>query len=150
MGVLMPSIKAEMTYNVDFIGMDIEGTINEQLHLNSPQITDVLLIRIYDRTPEDTGALKSSLTGVANVDHPDDPLLSYLYANDQEQLDEWGRIYVAYQEGGALGLPTYTNPPREMFAKVMTEDLNDIAGWAVMSCQEALSRCSAGTGLKNA
>ena len=38
-------------------------------------------------------------------------------------------MYAQYQEGGALGLSTYTNPPREMVASAVTEDIPAIEAW---------------------
>jgi hypothetical protein len=144
----MATLNCVFTYNVSGIFMqDIAATINRELHLSAPLLGYELIDTIVDRTMIDTGALQSSITYQDYISDISDPTLLFLYANDQEQLDQWGRVYVQYQEGGALGMPTYTNAPREMFAKVLTDDLDIIADWGIETCQWALDMCVAGKGV---
>lgn len=125
---------------------DIMATIRMVLHRDSPDLSTTIVDRIVERTQIMTGALQSAITGDPHPD-PDDPVLAEFFADDDPQLAQWGRIYVQYQEGGALGMPTYTNPPREMFAKVGNDDLPIIEAWAVDRCQEALDLCNTGAGI---
>jgi hypothetical protein len=144
----MPSFNTGFTYNVSgMFGQNIEETIKRTLHLNAKELGYTLIDRIVDRTQIMTGALQSSITFDDNPGDFDNPELLFLYANEDEQIAQWGRVYVQYQEGGALGMQTYTNPPREMFAKVLTDDLDDIADWGVKYCQEALDLCTEGKGV---
>lgn len=125
---------------------DIMATVRMVLHRDSPDLVSLIVPRIQARTAVDTGALQSAIIGDPHPD-PDDPVLAEFFADDNPQLAAWGRIYVAYQEGGTLGLPTYTNPPRLMFARVETDDLPLIEAWAIDRCQEAIDLCETGAGI---
>jgi hypothetical protein len=136
------------TYFAPAIFMQNVGkTIDYQLHLAAPLLGYSLVDTIVERTMIDTGALQSSITFDDFTSDLDNPELLFLYANEAEQIAQWGRVYVKYQEGGALGMPTYTNAPREMFAKVLTDDLEIIADWGIATCQSALDMCVAGKGV---
>jgi hypothetical protein len=116
-------------------GMGIFGVVEpdhllrEAYHANAPELTDILVGRVRERTPVLTGALQSSISGIAET-NVDEDVLFYLFADDAPQLEAWGRVYAMYQEGGTLGLPTYTNPPHMMFARVATDDIDIIQEWA--------------------
>jgi hypothetical protein len=136
-----------LTYTMPVLAdMDIMATIKDELYSDTDRLADVELIMVYNRTHVWTGALRSGITASAAHD-VNDPLLVWLTAEDDPQLAMWGRVYVQYQEGGALGLPTYTNPPRLMFASVGTDDLPILAAWAYENCERALTRCTDGTGI---
>jgi hypothetical protein len=128
------------------IGQDIEATIKEVLHARTPDLRDMEVSNIQDRTPVRTGALQSSIDGIPYLDSGTDDLV-FLFANDQPQLSEWGRVYAPYQEGPDLGLHTYTNPPRLMFASVLTDDIPQIEQWGIDACNEALNLCANGQGI---
>lgn len=135
---------AEITLTVPghFLNQDFEQTVIQELHAGSDELGAMELFNISARTPIDTGALLSDefyKVGSGNV-------LVTLGVNTENQLAEWGRIYAPYQEGGELGLSTYTNPPHEMFARVLTDDLDQIGEWGVRQCQMAMDRCAAGLG----
>lgn len=125
-----------ITDPLNFAGVDKWATIDEQLHEHSPELGDALVPLVQAKTPILTGALVSDMTYEAYPD-PEDPGageedLVYVFAEGSNQMDTWDRIYVQYQEGGALGLPTYTNPPREMFATTAeTDGFEAAVMWAV-------------------
>jgi hypothetical protein len=106
-------------------------------HLESPELAALERQAVEDRTPVDTGALREDIAATPYVSTGTDTLVK-LYTADSFQEAEWHRIYVAYQEGGLLGLPTYTNEPHEMFAKVATEDTGIITTWAQNAAQHAV------------
>lgn len=118
-----------------FLHTDWEETILEVLHANADELGQLEQQSIRDRTNRETGALKLAEKYDLFTD-PHDPNLVFLYADEAEQLAEWNRVYVQYQEGGTLGLPTYTNPPHEMFAQVLTTDQLQIELW----CAETLAK----------
>jgi hypothetical protein len=107
----------------------LEESIIYGLEEGTPELVQLLLFLVTQKSPELTGALISSYEGIPNQAHGD-PDLAYVYASDGAQIDEWGRVYAPYVEGGALGLATYTNPPREMFARTATENIPEIELWA--------------------
>lgn len=91
---------------------------------------------VSKRTPVDTGALLSDVS----YEIGPGSTLAYIYADDTNQLDEWNRYYAVYQEGGLLGLSTYTNAPHEMFAQIMTTDIPAIEEWGEKWAQVGLDR----------
>lgn len=96
-------------------------------------LAPLLATRVRGRTPRQTGALREDVTGDAYtsaVSGTRQVKLVDLYVESGAQVSEWGRVYAAYQEGPPLGLSTYTNGPHQMFARVATEDLGLIEGWA--------------------
>jgi len=137
---------------VNYAGQDKWATIDEQLHENTPELGDALVPLVQAKTPILTGALSSDMTYEA-YENPEPPAMGeedllYVYAEGSEQIAAWDRIYVQYQEGGALGLPTYTNPPREMFATTAeTDGLAVAVEWAVEWIDYANLLCLSGAGV---
>lgn len=117
--------------------------IREELHAASDQLANIEYTNILNRTHILTGALISDLTPEPHPD-PDDDTLARVFYGTENQLSEWGRVYMLYQEGGELGLATYTNPPREMVARALTDDLGDIEDWGLAALNNATDRISAG------
>lgn len=136
----------------NFMGMDLWATIDEQLHEHSPELGTLLVPLVQAKTPVLTGALQSDMTYEAYPD-PEPPGggdedLVYVYAAGDAQMATWQRIYVQYQEGGPLGLPTYTNPPRQMFYKTADSDgLTETAEWAYTYVEYAELLCVSGAGV---
>lgn len=136
----------------NFSGMNTWATIDEQLHGHSPELGDVLVPLVQAKTPVLTGALQSDMTYEAYPD-PEDPGMGeedlvFVYAEGAEQLATWDRIYVQYQEGGPLGLPTYTNPPRLMFLTTAESDgLEATTEWAMEWIAYANFLCVSGAGV---
>lgn len=135
------------------IDCDVWGTMNEQLHENSPELGKALVIMVQDRTQVLTGALFSDMTYEAYMD-PDEGIdvgesdLVWVYAEDTAQQAFWKRVYVAYQEGGVLGLATYTNPPREMFFQTAeTDGFEATQIWALEQIFKANELCASGAGV---
>lgn len=131
---------------------DIWGTIDEQLHEHSPELGDELVPMVRDLTPILTGALISDITYEAYPDPAGFDMgesdLVLVYAEDIAQQAFWHRVYVLFQEGGALGLPTYTNAPHEMFYKTATEDgLAATYLWAEKWIGYAAFLCVGGAGV---
>lgn len=133
-----------LTVPGNFIDQDFEKTVKEELKAASEELGMMELFNISARTPIDTGALLSDEFYKTYSDNS--PTLVFLGVNVENQLEEWGRVYAQYQEGGVLGKSTYTNGPHEMFAKVATDDIDQIGEWGVRQCQAAMERCAAGLG----
>lgn len=141
----MPDVDFVVEAPGHFLNQDWSDTVLETLHEHADELGLLEQESVQSRTPQLTGALKSSEKYEIFPD-PHDPNLVFLYADDVEQLAEWNRVYVAYQEGGALGLPTYTNPPHEMFAQVGTTDLLQIETWALRTLATAFETLAEGLG----
>lgn len=126
---------------------DVWGTIDEQLHENTPELGDGLRDLVRNLTPIRTGALVMDISYEAYT-QPGDSDLLWVYAEDVAQEAYWNRIYVQYQEGGPLGVHTYTNDPHEMFFQTAQGDgLVLTTGWALLHIQEALVMVEAGAGV---
>lgn len=136
----------------NFAGMDKWATIDEQLHEHTPDLGALLVPLVQAKTPVLTGALQSDMTYEAytNPEEPgmDEEDLVYVFAEGAQQMSAWQRIYVQYQEGGPLGLPTYTNPPREMFLTTAeTDGLEATTEWAITWIEYANLLCLSGAGV---
>lgn len=99
-----------------------------RLHQHAPELARYLREQIQGRTEIDTGALIGSIRVRAVPGNG--PQLVTAYAQQADQLAQWNRVYDKYQEGPPLGLWTYTNPPRQMFYRVSTDDAEGIQSWA--------------------
>lgn len=129
------------------IGQDIYETINTKLHEGSVELAQMEQQAVRDRTPVLTGALESDVIGIEQTD-PSDPELALINSANKGQLDEWGRVYNIYVEGGSLGHSSPTiHSPAEMFGKILTDDIPQIEAWAERWAQEALDLCAAGKGI---
>jgi hypothetical protein len=104
----------------------IAGEMEDALRLHAGDLADIEYYNISARTPVRTGALLSDLQEQANVS---DTILAYIFYGTENQLDQWDRVYVQYQEGGILGRPTYTNDPHEMVYSALTDDIPAIEEW---------------------
>ena len=146
----MSSVLASVTVlaGTGFImGQNIWRTIDDQLHAHSDEIAEIIRFMVEDKTPVLTGALKSDIIADSYPDTGDNDL-AWITSANAEQVIVWNRIYVEYQEGGALGLPTYTNDPRLMFMDTAEND-GPVACevWAEKTIQYALDMCVMGVGL---
>ena len=140
----MPSTMT-LTAPAGFFDTDWKTVLAGRLHDGSDELGQLLLYKVSSRTPVDTGALLSDEYYVAHPAH-DDPIIAEVLAGTENQMEQWGREYDVYQEGGALGLQTYTNAPHEMFGKVLTDDIPDIETWGVKWLQGSLDDIAAQTG----
>lgn len=119
------------------------------LRAASPELAKLLQGRVEDRTPVRTGALKEDIGSKAytsEVSGSRRVKLVDVFCGEEWQLGEWKRVYAAYQEGGVLGLPTYTNGPHEMFARISTDDTALIQAWADKAVQSGLDELTSGVG----
>lgn len=128
-----------------WFGQDWRKTIFEELFRATDELGQLEQYNVSARTPVDTGAL---LADVQYTAYHEGKTLVDVYADDEEQLAEWGRVYALYQEGGALGLSTYTNAPHEMFAKVLTDDIPAIEKWGNDALQKGVDRLGNGSGVR--
>ena len=132
------------------LGQDLGATIDEQLHEHSPELGLALRDFVQELTPILTGALISDMSYEA---YPDpggggQTDLVYIYSETLAQEAFWHRVYVAYQEGGPLGLPTYTNAPHEMFWETASgAGLDFTKTWAETYIQVAIDMCIIGIGV---
>lgn len=140
----MADAYVEITVPGNFATQNWEATVREELHNGADELGQLLLYKVSSRTPVDTGALLSDeqYTAYASGDN-----LVFVFAGDENQMSEWGRFYALYQEGGDLGLETYTNDPHEMFGKILTDDIPDIEMWGNKWLNEACNRLAAGAGV---
>lgn len=141
----MADVEMSIDFPGHFFSQDWSATNLRKLHEHVDELGEMEVESIRSRTEEITGALKEAEEYLPSYD-PKDPNLVVLDAAPGPQLDAWKRIYVAYQEGGTLGLPTFTNPPREMFAQVETADIPQIEAWAARAIQDSLNTLAAGEG----
>ena len=141
----MADVEFEITQPGHFLNQNWNSTILRILHEHVDELGEMEVESIRARTEEMTGALKSAEEYLPDYD-PTSLDFVTLDAAEGPQLDEWKRVYVAYQEGGALGLPTYTNPPRLMFAQVGTTDIPQIEAWAARAIEDAFGTLAAGEG----
>lgn len=123
-----------------------EKTVVEELHNGGPELAQLEVFNITARSPEDTAALKHDITGKGDFS-PTSDIIATVTEGTANQLAEWGRVYAQYQEGGALGLSTYTNAPHEMYARAFTEDIGAITAWGNKWLQKAADRLAAGNGV---
>jgi hypothetical protein len=121
-------------------------TLIKNLYASTEYLGAMEQFNVAARTPVLTGALQASISYDSNHDENNE-LLAFIYADEGEQEAQWGRVYDVYQEGGALGLATYTNPPREMFAHMFDDDIPAIEKWGMDACQEGLDELARGEGL---
>lgn len=129
------------------IGQDIFETINQSLHEGSPELAQMEQQSTQARTPVLTGALQSDVVGIEQTD-PSNLELALINAANKGQLDEWGRVYDIYVEGGELGAPSPTiHSPAEMFGKILTDDIAQIEQWAKDWSDKALDLCALGKGV---
>ncbi len=129
------------------IHQDIWGTINHQLHEHTPELGLGEAELVIQRTPFLTGALQADVQSTPEMSTSSNELV-WIFAQNIEQLLAWRRIYVAYQEGDPLGLPTFTNDPREMFFLTAQGDGLVLAEtWATYYVNVALGMCIMGAGL---
>jgi hypothetical protein len=128
-----------------WFGQDWHKTIIEELFRATDELGRLEQYNVSARTPVDTGAL---LADVQYTAYSSGTTLVDVFADDEEQLAEYNRVYALYQEGGALGLSTYTNAPREMFAKVLTDDIPAIEKWGNDALQKGLDRLGSGSGVR--
>lgn len=126
---------------------NIGATIDEQLHEHTPQLGEVLVELVQAKTPVRRHALIEDVAFEAYPD-PGDSELVFVYAGEEHQLGAWHRVYAQYQEGPPMGLDTYTNPPRHMFAGTAEGDgVGFVEDWAVTYVQLALDMCAGGAGV---
>lgn len=127
--------------------MDIMATIRQELHAEADPMGQAIAILVQARTPVRTGALRSDIGYEPVTDMTSNDIV-YIYAEGTEQLAEWNRIYVQYQEGPPLGEPTYTNAPHEMFLITAQSDGFDVVEMlGTMAVDTAIVLCIAGLGV---
>lgn len=137
------------------INENIWANIDIQLHSHSPELGVTLQAMVRDITPILTGALLSDITSLPEISPQGlgggESTLVLVVAEDVAQQAFWNRYYAPYQEGGILGLPTYTNPAREMFfTTAVTDGLDATLVWAETYINEALIISAMGGGVRYA
>lgn len=130
----------EISVPQEWFGQDWWGAVSGALYEGGDELGAIEQFNVSKRTPVDTGALLTDVSYQAPGTGSGSGLLAYIYADDTNQLDEWNRYYAVYQEGGLLGLSTYTNAPHEMFAQIMTTDIPAIEEWGEKWAQIGLDR----------
>lgn len=136
----------EITAPGNFWEQNWHETLVKKLYEGTEYLGQMEQYNVTERTPLLTGALQYDVSFEANHD-PNKKLLAFIYSAQTEQEAQWGRIYELYQEGGALGLSTYTNGPHEMYAKIMTDDIPAIEQWGHDALQGGLDELARGEGL---
>lgn len=133
------------------VTQDLWANIDIMLHAHSPELGDTIRAMVRDITPIRTGALLQDITSYPNTSPAGigsgQSTLVEVKAADVAQQAFWHRYYAPYQEGGVLGLPTYTNPAREMFFTTATTDgLDATILWAMDWIGEAIRMSASGGG----
>jgi hypothetical protein len=131
--------------SVRIMRQDLASMLTKNLHKASPLLGAALRVRVVDRTPTSTGALQEDASYTAYTNANSDTIVR-LYFGEDNQLEAWKRVYWLYQEGGTLGLPTYTNEPHEMLARVGTDDIDVVEGWLEMVADGTLGSFAKGEG----
>lgn len=127
-----------------FMQQNFYGTIKRQLVSDKDEFGMMLVTLVRRHTPVATGALFDSID--YEPDHADgDNGIVRVFANPYIQIAQWGRQYDVYQEGGLLGMPTYTNEPHEMFYKAL-HDVDTIVNLSQKIAQKGMDRLANNTG----
>lgn len=135
-------LKLEITAPAGFFEMDWWAETKHMLHEGAEMLGELLQFTVSSRTPVDTGALLADVSFDASYP-PDSNNLVRVYSDTTEQVAEWDRVYMLYQEGGLLGLETYTNAPHEMYGKILTDDIPAIEEWGNQWLQWGMDRIAA-------
>lgn len=118
-----------MNVTGSIIGKDLGFIIRKSVHDGTPELARDEVEVVISRTPLLTGALRDDVEGDGNTD-PDSDELAYIRSGTNNQLAEWNRVYVQYQEGPDLGVSTFTNAPHQMYAQVGSTDIPALEEWA--------------------
>lgn len=128
----MSSAYITMSVNAPILKQDFRQALADQMSLTTPILSETLKQLVKDKTRVDTGALSEDIEAGYRQPGPNFGLLAEVFTGTENQLEWWNRIYVAYQEGGVLGKPTYTNPPRLMFYDTaMGDGLTAVLTWGI-------------------
>ena len=146
----------ELTGPRNFWQQDTWKTVQEELYAASDELGQIEQANVSSRTQVLTGALISGIS-YEPMKSPTDKVLAFLYADEEPQLDEYGRVYDLYQEGGSngfgsagmgLGLGTNTGSGNhEMFGRMFTDDISAITQWGEDTLNNATNRLASGKGV---
>lgn len=136
------SSRIELQAPPGFLERNWANTFEHWLHEGADELGKLEQFNVMSRTPVLTGALQSDVS--YKVGNGNDSLIVEVYSDTTEQLAEWDRVYMLYQEGGALGLSTYTNGPHEMYARILTDDVDAIRTWGEFYLQVAADKIRIG------
>lgn len=142
----MPSGSVTLTAPGNFFGQNWYNTLISRLYGSTEYLGQMEQFNVSSRTPVDTGALLAGISYEAGH-NPGNELLAFIYADESTQEEQWGRVYDVYQEGGDLGLATYTNAPHLMFASILDVDIPAIEIWGTDALQGALDALAVGGGV---
>lgn len=123
--------------------INADQVLRENFHNEAFELFKAEKMLIQGRTMVKKGGLVSDIMTEVNP-NPNDSLLGKIYSGTENQIAAWNRVYVEYQEGGALGLETYTNPPRLMYTKVTTSDMPIIQAWADQTVEKIIAILTGG------
>lgn len=99
---------------IPFVDRDLDVDILHAFYTNQEALAEQVNENIKARTRIATGALRSSEKYEINYD-PTDATLVRFYADAVEQVEQYKRVYVSYQEGQPLGQDTYTGEGKQMY-----------------------------------
>lgn len=130
----------EVLYNsIPFLDRDLGAEVLSGFYQDQESLASVVNANIQALTPVLTGALRSSEKYDINHD-PSDPTLIRFYADKAEQLAQWNRVYVSYQEGAPLGQSTYTNAAHQMYYSQATyESIDELLEWGFGSLYNSVN-----------
>lgn len=126
-----------------FFEQDWYETAVSNLFKGTDELGQLEQFNVSARTPTDTGALLADISYEAYSSGDE---FAFIFANTAEQMAEWGREYDVYQEGGLLGLATYTNDPHQMFGHMFDDDIPAIEEWGNKWLQGGMDVLAAGEG----
>lgn len=145
-----------LTGPANFWRQDTYKTVMEDLHAGADELGQIEQFNVSERTQVLTGALLSGISYIAHP-NPDDKVLVEVFADVEPQLDEWGRIYDLYQEGGSAGFGTANmglglgsnngSGNHEMFGRMFTDDIPAITEWGESMLSGSTDRLAHGNGV---
>ncbi len=112
-----------------------DGGLEKELHMQSSGLARDLVARVQQRMRErfisgySTGAAEEDVSFRYNTDTRQARVVT-LYSGTENQLAQWNRVYIAYQEGPPMGKETYTAGMRHVYYDTQTEDMPLLDEWA--------------------
>lgn len=128
------------------IGADLAGTLIQAVYKGTETLRDTVLGIIIDKTPYLTGGLQSDETGTFNNDSSSSELI-HVYTETANQLANWNRVYVEYQEGPDLGRETFTNDAHQMFQST-ADNTTLFTSWGADRLQDGIITIISGGSLR--
>lgn len=133
----------EITAPRGFFDRKFADDFANALYAGADELGQLEQFNVMSRTPVLTGALMSDVSYTTGS--PGAGYIVNIYSGTENQLDEWGRVYDIYQEGGILGAGSNSGPANHhMFADIMTVDIAEIQMWGAEWLEKAADAIASG------